>query len=82
VERTKLHETKNIGLSLKGKRIVILGGRSELGFATARAASREDPDPQYHHWFNEKEVAHSALFHRVRPPLSTSRGVILREYFY
>jgi hypothetical protein len=25
MERTKLHETKNIGMSLKGKRIVILG---------------------------------------------------------
>jgi hypothetical protein len=36
--RTKLHETKNIEMNLKGKRIVILAGTSGFRFARARAA--------------------------------------------
>jgi len=39
MERTKLHETENIGMSLKGKRIVILAARPDWIFGFSPVAT-------------------------------------------
>ena len=39
MERTKLHETENIGMSLKGKRILILAARPDWIFGFSPVAT-------------------------------------------
>jgi NAD(P)-dependent dehydrogenase (short-subunit alcohol dehydrogenase family) len=41
VQAKKIDKTENSGRSLQGKRVIILGGTSGLGFATAEAAAQE-----------------------------------------
>jgi NAD(P)-dependent dehydrogenase (short-subunit alcohol dehydrogenase family) len=41
VQAKKIDKTENSGSSLQGKRVIILGGTSGLGFATAEAAAQE-----------------------------------------
>jgi len=53
MERTKLHETENIGMSLKGKRIVILAARPDwiFGFSPPQILRVKNAvEVLAHHW--------------------------------
>jgi NAD(P)-dependent dehydrogenase (short-subunit alcohol dehydrogenase family) len=41
MQAKKMGKSENLGTSLQGKRVIILGGTSGLGFATAEAAAQE-----------------------------------------
>jgi len=53
MERTKLHETENIGMSLKGKRIVILAARPDwiFGFSPLQGLA----DKELKKWLRQQQ---------------------------